>query len=233
MCTTCATKKLIVRPSPLNIKVESLKFHERIQGDICGPIQPLLGLFRHFMILIDASKWWSHVCLLLTCSHAFAKFMMQVKRLKTIFSEHRLQFVRLDNTVEFSSRAFDDYCMAQGIEVQHSVSYVHTQNCLVESLFKRVKLIVRQLLHNCNLPITFWGHAVWHAADLIQLRPTAYYSTFSLSLILGNAPSIFHLQKFGCAIYAPISLPQCTTMGSHMKMGIYVGYNSPFIIKYM
>jgi hypothetical protein len=85
---------------------------------------------------------------------------MQVKRLKTNFSEHRLQSVRLDNTVEFSSRAFDDYCMAQGIEVQHSVSYVHTQNCLVEYLFKRVKLIVRPLLHNCNLPITCWGHAV-------------------------------------------------------------------------
>jgi hypothetical protein len=56
MCTTCTTKKLIVRPSPLNIKVESLKFLERIQGDICGPIQPLSGLFRYFMILIDASK---------------------------------------------------------------------------------------------------------------------------------------------------------------------------------
>jgi hypothetical protein len=31
MCTTCATGKLIVRPSPLKIKVEPLKFLERIQ----------------------------------------------------------------------------------------------------------------------------------------------------------------------------------------------------------
>jgi hypothetical protein len=36
-------------------------------------------------------------------------------------------------------------------------------------LIKRIKLIARPLLHNCNLPISCWGHAVLHAADLIQL----------------------------------------------------------------
>jgi hypothetical protein len=73
----------------------------------------------------------------------------------------------LDIATKFSSRAFNDYCMAQGIEVQYSVSYVHTQNGLNESLIKRIKLIVRQLLHNCNLPITYWGHIVLYIADLI------------------------------------------------------------------
>jgi hypothetical protein len=41
MCTTCATGKFIMRPSPLKIQVEPLKFLERNQGDICDPIQPL------------------------------------------------------------------------------------------------------------------------------------------------------------------------------------------------
>ena len=36
-CTSCATGKLILRPSYLKIKKEPLKFFERIQGDICGP----------------------------------------------------------------------------------------------------------------------------------------------------------------------------------------------------
>jgi hypothetical protein len=66
MCTACATGKLILRPSPIKIKVQPLKFLERIQGDICGPIKPLSGPFRYFMVLIDASVRWSHVCLLLT-----------------------------------------------------------------------------------------------------------------------------------------------------------------------
>jgi hypothetical protein len=123
--------------------------------------------------------------------------------------------------------------MTQRIEVQHSVPYVHTQNGLAESLIKRIKLIARPLLHNCNLPITYWGHAVLHAAYLIQLRPTAYHSFSPLCLVRGNAPSISHLRKFGCAIYALISPPQRAMMGHHRKMGIYMGYHSPSIIKYL
>jgi hypothetical protein len=123
--------------------------------------------------------------------------------------------------------------MAQGIEVDHSMLYVHTQNGLTESHIKRIKLITRPLLNNCNLPITCWGHAVLHAADLIQLRPTAYHSTTPLCLVCGNTPSISHLQKFGCVVYAPILPPQRITMDLHRKMGIYVGYHSPSIVKYL
>jgi transposase InsO family protein len=94
------------------------------------------------------------VCLLSTRNHAFAKIMAQVIRLKANFSGYRIQSIQLDNAAEFLSRAFNDYCMAQGIEVQHLVPYVQTQNSLAESLIKRIKLIARPLLHNCNLPIT-------------------------------------------------------------------------------
>jgi hypothetical protein len=54
-CTSCATGMLILRPSHLKIRAEPLKFLERIQGDICGRIQPLSGPFRYFLVLIDAS----------------------------------------------------------------------------------------------------------------------------------------------------------------------------------
>jgi hypothetical protein len=53
--------------------------------------------------------------------------------------------------------------------VKHLMPYVHTQNGLPESLIKRIKLIARPLLHNCNFCITCWGHAVLHNVDLIQL----------------------------------------------------------------
>jgi hypothetical protein len=152
VCTSCATGKLILRPSHLKLQAEPLKFLEHIQGDICGPIQPLSGPFRYFMVLIDASTIWSHVCLLSTRNHAFAKLIAQVIRLRANKPEHQIKSIRLDNAAEFSSKAFNDYCMALGIEVQHSVPYVHTQNGLAESLIKRIKLIARPLLQSCNLP---------------------------------------------------------------------------------
>jgi hypothetical protein len=88
----------------------------------------------------------------------------------------------MDNAAEFSSQAFNDYCMVQGNEVQHSVPYVHTQNGLVESLIKRIKLISRPLLQGCNLPTSCWGHAILHAAVIVQLRPTTYHTTSPLQL---------------------------------------------------
>ena len=114
-CTTCPTGELVLRPSYLKIRAEPLKFLERIQRDICGPIQPLPRPFRYFMVLIDASTRWSHVSLLSTRNHAFAKIMAQLIKLKAHYPEHRNQSIRMDNAVEFSSRAFNDYCMALGI----------------------------------------------------------------------------------------------------------------------
>ncbi|KAJ1282400.1 hypothetical protein BS78_03G048900 [Paspalum vaginatum] len=64
VCTACATGKLILRPSPLKIRAKPLRFLERTQGDICGPIEPSSRPFRYFLVLIDASTRWSHVCLL-------------------------------------------------------------------------------------------------------------------------------------------------------------------------
>nr|CAH66646.1 OSIGBa0146I21.3 [Oryza sativa] len=54
VCTACATGKLILRPSYLKIRAEQLKFLERIQGDICGPIVPRSGPFRLANNLLDA-----------------------------------------------------------------------------------------------------------------------------------------------------------------------------------
>ena len=88
------------------------------------------------MVLINASTRWSHVSLLSTRNHAFTKIMAQLIKLKAHYPEHRIQSIQMDNATEFSSRVFNDYCMALGIQVQHSVPYVHTQNGLAESLIK-------------------------------------------------------------------------------------------------
>ena len=70
-CSARSQGKLIIKPSPSKIYIESPSFLERIQGDICEPIHPPCGPFRYFMVLIDASTRWSHICLLSTRNAAF------------------------------------------------------------------------------------------------------------------------------------------------------------------
>ena len=172
-CAACSQGKLIVRPSFTKVVSDSLTFLERIQGDICGPIHPPSGPFRYFMVLIDASTRWSHVCLLSTRNVAFARLLAQIIRLRAQFPNHPIKTIRLDNAGEFSSQAFLNYCMSIGIDVQYPIAHVHTQNGLAESFIKRLQLIARPLLLKTKLPLSAWGHAIIHAAKLIRLRPTA------------------------------------------------------------
>ena len=67
-CAACSQGKLIV-------------ILERIHGNISGPIHPPCGPIHNFMILIDASTRWSHVCLLFTRNVAFVRLHSQLIKL--------------------------------------------------------------------------------------------------------------------------------------------------------
>ena len=124
----------------------------------------------------------------------FARFLTQIIRLQAQFSDYTIKKVRLNNAGEFTSQAFNDYCMSIGIVVEHPVAHVHTQNGLAKSLVKRLQLIARPLIMRTKLPISVWGHAVLYAAALIRIRPSAYHEYSPLQLAFGQEPvSYTHL----------------------------------------
>ena len=102
------------------------------------------------MVLIDASTRWLHVCLLSTRNVVFARLLAQMIKLRARFSDYPIKTIKLNNAGEFTSQTFTDYCMSVGINIEHLVAHVHTQNSLAESLIKRLQLIVRPLLMKCE-----------------------------------------------------------------------------------
>ena len=143
---------MIVRPSHTKVKFESPIFLERVHGDICGPIHPPCGPFRYFMVVIDASTRWSHVCLLATRNIAFYRLLAQIIKLRAQFPDYPIKSIRLDNDDEFTSQTFIDYYMSVEINIEHLVAHTHTQNGLAESIIKRLQLIARPLLMKTKLP---------------------------------------------------------------------------------
>ena len=137
-CVACSQGKLIIRPSFNKVIYESLIFLERIHGDICGFIYPLCGLFRYFIILIDASTRWSRVFFLSTHNIAFARLLAQVIKLQAQVLDYLIKTIHLDNADEFTSQTFIDYCMLVGINIEHPITHTHTQNGLVESFIKHL-----------------------------------------------------------------------------------------------
>ena len=56
----------------------------------------------------------------------FARFLTQIIRLRAQFPAYTIKKVKLDNAGEFTSQAFNDYCMSIGIAFKHPVAHVHT-----------------------------------------------------------------------------------------------------------
>ncbi|KAM2531396.1 hypothetical protein PS1_000126 [Malus domestica] len=226
-CQTCFMGKLIIKPSYDKIHSNPHIFLQRIQGDICGPIHPVCRPFRYFMVFVYASIRWSHVCLLSIKNAAFSKLFAQVIKLRAHHPDYPIKYIRLDNVREFTSKTFDDYCMSIGVEVEHLVPHVYTHNGPAKAFIKRLQMITRSLVIRTKLPIATWGHTILHAAMLVRLRlvATQPYSVFQL--VTGYKPDISHLCIFGCAVYMPILPPLLTKMGPQLRMGIYVGFDSP------
>ena len=139
----------------------------------------------------------------------------------------------MDNAKEFRSHDFEDYCTATGIALTYSVPYEHAQNGLAEAFIRKIQLIARPLLLHAKMPSNLWGHAVLHAASLLKLRPTLLNTQTPQELLSGRAPDISHLRVFGCQVWVPIPDPHRHTIGAHRQEGVYVGFDSPSIIRYL
>ena len=205
-----------------------------------GDLYPPCGPFRYFMVLIDVSTRWSHVCLLSTRNVAFARFLAQMIKLRAQFPDYLIKTIRLNNADKFTSQTLIDYCMLIGINIEYRIAHVHTQNGLAKSLIKRLQLIARSLMMKTKLPTSTQGHVVMHVVSLIRIRPTSYHECSPSQLVLGKQPNIFHLRVFGFVVHvliAPLQRtkmgPRRTKMGPKRRLGIYVGFDSLSIIRYL
>ena len=77
-CTACSQGLLVIKPPASKVGKESPAFLKCIKGDICGPFYPPCGPFKYYMVLIEASTIWSHVCLLSTHNMTFARLLTQI-----------------------------------------------------------------------------------------------------------------------------------------------------------
>ena len=121
--------------------------------------------------------------------------------------------------------------MSIGIDVEHPVLHVHTQNGLAEAFIKRIQMIARTLVMRTKLPVSAWGYAILHTTMLVRLMPIATQPYSALQLVTGCEPEVSHLRIFGCA------MPNCAAtmykMGPQQKMGRYVDCESPSILRFL
>lgn len=153
-CTACIKGKLIRRPSRWTLPKEMPRALHPLQGDICGPINPAACQFKYFLVLVDALRRNAEVSLLTTRNMAFPKTLAMILKFKNNFSENHISFLKMDNALEFKSRAFEDFCIASRIKLTYFGPYDHAQNGLAEAYIKKIQLIVCPVLFHAHFPPT-------------------------------------------------------------------------------
>ena len=78
-----------------------------------------------------------------------------------------------------------------------------------------------------------WGLVVLHATTLLKLRPTLLNVQTPAELQSGRIPDVSHIKVFGCQVWVPVAEPKRHTIGAHQEEGIYIGFDSPAIIRYL
>ena len=142
------------RRNLLNFKeMNLLHFQNEFRVIYVGLIGPSSGPFRYFIMLIDASRW-SHVCLLSTSNLVLVRLLTQIIKLQAQFHDFLIKKIHLDNDDEYSSHAFDDYCMSIRIIVEHLVTHVHYTKWSSQSIIKCIQLIFRPLLMRSKLSLS-------------------------------------------------------------------------------
>ena len=61
----------------------------------------------------------------------FSRLISHIIILRAQFVEYPIKKIQLNSASEFTSQAFDSFCTSIGIDVEHLVTHVFTQNGLV------------------------------------------------------------------------------------------------------
>lgn len=168
---------------PIKLLTELPPRLQRLQGDVCGTINPSSGPFKYFLVLVDASGMHFEVLFLSTKNMVFPKIFTMLLKFQTHYLDCLVKTLRMDNAKEFISQQFEDNCVTSGISMSYSVPYEHSQCSLAKVFIKKIQLITRPLLIQTKLHFSFWIHIVLHVVTLLRFRPTLLndHSPFELT----------------------------------------------------
>lgn len=133
--------------------------------------------------------------------------------------------MRIDNALEFSYSACNQFFDSHGILHQKSCAYRPQQNARVERKHRYILEVARALRFQAGLPLNLWGACVMTAVHLINRLPSFVLGNKTPYEKLYNTPPTYdHVKTFGCLAFA--TNPSITTdKFAHRGIpAIFLGY---------
>ena len=207
-CIGCQIGKQTQTKMPKEATFQATEILQLVHSDVCGPFRTSsLGGARYFVTFIDDFSRKTWIYFIANKSQVLTKFRHLVNLLKTSTGK-LIQTLRSDNGGEYTSTAFQDYCLANGIKREFTPPYTPQRNGVAERRNRSLLNITGCLQLDKQLPGHLWGEAVKAACDLLNLRSTKRHPDKTPEeLFSGKKPSISHLKFFGSPAYVRTTQP--------------------------
>ncbi|KAJ4744662.1 Gag-Pol polyprotein [Rhynchospora pubera] len=161
-----------------------------IHSDICGPlsVRARHGAY-YFITFIDDYTRFGHVYLISHKSDAlgcFQKYLAMVENQQNGL----VKALRTDRGREYLSDQFKSLCDEKGIVHQLTTPYTPQQNGVAERRNRTLLEMVRSMMAQASLPISYWGDALLTATYVLNRVPSKSVAATPYELWTGRKPNL-------------------------------------------
>ena len=133
--------------------------------------------------------------------------------------------LRIDWGREYLSDEFKQLCDDKGIDRQLTIPGTPQENGVAERRNRTLLEMVRSMMAQANLPITFWGDALLTATYILNRVPSKSVTSTPYELWTKRKPHLSNLRPWGCAAYVHESAHQHGKLGLRGKKSIFIRYS--------
>lgn len=224
-CETCAVGKHSRQPFPRS-STQSKHILELIHSDLVGPMETIsIGKAKYLLNFIDdfSRKNFPYF---LKGKDGVYDATVKFKNFVENQTGKRIKKFRSDNGTEYDNDRFTKLFDAAGIEHQFTVPYTPQQNGVAERYNRTIVERAKCLLHDANLPKSYWAEAVNMAVHLINRSVNANSGNKTPEEIWsGEKVNLSQLKLFGSQVMVHVPQQKRRKWDAKSEKLIFVGYD--------
>ena len=137
----------------------------------------------------------------------------------------KIKTLRTDRGREYLFDQFKQLSNERGIVHQLTIPYTPQQNGVAERCNRTLFEMVRSMMAQAHLPITFWGDALLTTTFILNQVPSKSITTTPYELWTNGKPNLSFLKPWGCATYVHNSSYKYGKLGLRGRKSIFIRYS--------
>uniref|UniRef100_A0A2N9FVA6 Integrase catalytic domain-containing protein n=1 Tax=Fagus sylvatica TaxID=28930 RepID=A0A2N9FVA6_FAGSY len=142
--------------------------------------------------------------------------------------ERTIKTLRTDRGREYLSKQFRELCENKGIRRQLTIPGTLQQNGVAERRNRTLLDMVRSMMAQANLLISFWGDALMAVAYILNRVPSKSVPSTPYELWSGKKPDLSNLRPWGCAGYIHNATHKHGKLSPRANKCVFIRYSDEF-----